>query len=115
MAAVASATSKSADGIQAVKDKRQAINRDARSRGFSIDPATSTVTPLDHERAKDDPAYCLEKQDLVYRIGKVLTEADTAEADLARAITAAGNDTTGPGGAQLRRIRRDAGCPVGCR
>lgn len=96
MAAIASATSKSADEIQAVKDKLQAIYRDARSEGFSIDPATGTVTPLDHERAKNDPAYFLEEQDLVNRIGKVLTEANTADADLARAITAAGNDTTGP-------------------
>jgi len=68
----------------------------SRSEGFSIDPATGTVTPLDHERAKNDPAYFLEEQDLVNRIGKVLTEANTADADLARAITAAGNATTGP-------------------
>ncbi|KQY02935.1 hypothetical protein ASD37_25650 [Mycobacterium sp. Root135] len=96
MAAIASATSKSADEVQAVKDKLQGIYRDARSEGFSIDPATGTVTPLDHQRAKTDPVYFIEEQDLVTRIGKVLTEANAADADLARAITMAGNDATGP-------------------
>lgn len=96
MASVASATSRSADEIQGVKDKLASIYRDARSEGFDIDPYTGVVTPLDHQRAKSDPLYFLEEKDLETRIGKVLTDANAADADLARAITAAGNDATGP-------------------
>jgi len=96
MAAIASATNKSADEIEAVKETLKGIYRDARSEGFSIDPATGTVTPLEPERVKNDPVYWIEQKDLETRIAKVLTDANTADADLARALTQAGNDATGP-------------------
>jgi uncharacterized protein YukE len=96
MAAIASATSKSADEIEGVKDTLKGIYRDARSEGFSIDPETGTVTPLDPGRSKTDPVYWIEQKDLETRIGKVLTDANAADADLARALTMAGNDATGP-------------------
>src|SRR5882757_11296867 len=52
MAAIASATNKSADEIEAVKETLKGIYRDDRSEGFSIDSATGTVTPLEPESVK---------------------------------------------------------------
>ncbi|MDT5181411.1 MAG: hypothetical protein QOJ95_5609 [Mycobacterium sp.] len=96
MAAIASATSKSADEIEAVKDTLKGIYRDAKSEGFSIDPETGAVTPLHPDRMRNDPVYWIEEKDLETRIGKVLTAGNAADADLARALTTAGNDATGP-------------------
>lgn len=95
MASVASATSKSADEIEAVRENLQGIYRDARTERFDVDPATGAVTPLDKSRV-GDPVYLLEQMDLENRITKVLADGNAADADLARAITMAGNDATGP-------------------
>ena len=40
--------------------------------------------------------YFLQQMDLENRIAKVLADANAADADLARAITTAGSDATGP-------------------
>jgi uncharacterized protein YukE len=96
MTAISSATNKAAAEIQVVTDKLKGIYRDASSEGFDIDRATGAVRPLYPDRLKNDPVYWLEQKDLETRIGKVLIEANAADADLARAITMAGNDATGP-------------------
>lgn len=95
MAAISAATNKSADEIEAVKQTQQSIYNAARSEGFDVNPATGVVTPLDKSRA-GDPVYLLQQMDLENRITKVLADANTADADLARAITMAGSDATGP-------------------
>lgn len=95
MAAVASATNKAADAIEGVKEKLKGIYRDAQAWGFSINPATGEVTPTD--KGKMGLPLChLQQMELQERISKVLADANTADADLARAITMAGNDATGP-------------------
>ena len=95
MAAVASATNKAADEIEGVKENLKGIYRDAQAWGFSINPATGEVTPTDKGKM-GLPLYHLQQMELQERISKVLADANTADADLARAITMAGNDATGP-------------------
>ncbi len=89
MAAVASATNKAADAIEGVKEKLKGIYRDAQAWGFSINPATGEVTPTDKGKM-GLPLYHLQQMELQERISKVLADANTADADLARAITMAG-------------------------
>ena len=95
MASVASATSKSADEIERVRASLQRIYDDARTEGFDIDRTTGAVTPLDKGKV-GDPLYALQQADLETRISQVLADANAADADLARAVTMAGNDATGP-------------------
>jgi hypothetical protein len=95
MQAVGLAIGKSADEVQDVKDTLSGIDRDAHAWGFKIDRATGTVTPSDG-LDMDHPSNQQRQAELEARIKKVLADANTADADLARAITTAGNDATGP-------------------
>lgn len=95
MAAVAAATKKSADEIETVRETLQGIYRDARAERFDINPATGAVTPLNKDMV-GDPRYAQQQADLETRIRKVLADANSADQDLARAITAADKDATGP-------------------
>ncbi|WP_232000806.1 WXG100 family type VII secretion target [Mycobacterium kyorinense] len=94
MQAVGTAISKSADEIQNVKDALSSIDRDAHTWGFTIDRATGTVTPSDG-LDMDHPSNQQHQVELEARIKKVLVDGNTADADLARAITTAGHDATG--------------------
>lgn len=95
MHVISSAMSKAADEIQSVKDTLSGIDRDAHAWGFGIDRATGTVTPADG-LDMDHPSNQQYLSELEARLGKVLADANTADADLARAITAADHDATGP-------------------
>jgi len=95
MASIAASTNKAADEIDSVRQRLQAIYRDASAERFDVDRASGAVTPLDKTRA-GDPMYFLQQMDLENRIAKVLADANAADADLARAITTAGSDATGP-------------------
>ncbi|MCV7258541.1 alpha/beta hydrolase [Mycobacterium shimoidei] len=95
MQAVGAAIGKSADEIQSVKDTLSGIDRDADAWGFKIDRATGTVTPGD-SLDMDHPTNQQHQAELETRITKVLADANTADADLARAISTAGHDATGP-------------------
>lgn len=89
------AIGKSADEIQGVKDALSGIDRDAHAWGFDIDRATGEVTPASDAKLKD-PLYLLQQLELEDRISKVLADGNTADADLARAITTAGHEAAGP-------------------
>ncbi|MCV7419320.1 hypothetical protein H7K45_02090 [Mycobacterium yunnanensis] len=95
MTAVADATRKAADEIESVKQAQQRIFDDARREGFDVDPATGAVKPLYPDRG-NDPVYAMEQMDLEKRITQVLADANTADTDLARGITMAGDDASGP-------------------
>jgi hypothetical protein len=56
--------------------------------------ATGEVTPL-HPDMVGDPIYALQQADLETRIKELLAAANTADAELAQAITSAGEDATG--------------------
>lgn len=94
MARVSSATRDSADEIERVKNSLRRIEDDARHEGFSIDPATGEVTPLRTDMI-GDPIYSMQQADLEVRIKELLAAANTADADLAQAITSAGEDAAG--------------------
>jgi Alpha/beta hydrolase len=91
MAKVSTATGESADDIDRIKLSWQGIKSDAQHEGFSIDPVTGEVTPL-NKAMMGDPMYALQQADLEVRIKNVLTAANDADADLTRAITSAGGD-----------------------
>ncbi|SRX92176.1 alpha/beta hydrolase [Mycobacterium shimoidei] len=95
MQAVAAATNKAADEIEAVKDALSAIDRDAKAWGFNINSATGEVTPADNSKIGQS-AYQQQQDELQARITKLLAEANQADADLARAITLGSKDATGP-------------------
>lgn len=95
MQAVATATRNAADEIESVKETLNGIDGDARAWGFSIDRGTGAVIPMDPNQ-QGSILYDLEQQELEQRISKVLQDANTADADLARAITMAGKDASGP-------------------
>lgn len=95
MQAVGLAINKAADEVQEVKDALSSIDRDAYAWGFKINRATGTVTPSDG-LDMDHPTNQQRQAELEARIKKVLADANTADADLARAITSAGKDATGP-------------------
>ncbi|MGH3643217.1 MAG: alpha/beta hydrolase [Mycobacterium sp.] len=101
MARVATATNNSADEIEAVKATLQRINSDAVRDGFHIDAETGEVTPLNTGMV-GDPIYALQQADLETRIKDLLATADTADADLARAISTAGDDAANAGRPETR-------------
>ncbi|WP_263995289.1 alpha/beta hydrolase family protein [Mycobacterium yunnanensis] len=91
---LSSATRESADDIDRIKASLAAIDADARREGFSIDPASGAVTPL-HTDMVGDPIYALQQADLETRIHQLLHAANTADAELARAISGATADAAG--------------------
>ena len=91
MARISSAARAGADEIEGVKEALHQIQNDARSEGFTIDPATGAVTPASDAKA-NDPNAAQQQADLVGRITKLLAEADHADDGLARAISTAGDD-----------------------
>jgi hypothetical protein len=95
MAAVSAATKKAADEIDSVRQTLQGIYRDAKAERFAVNPTTGAVTSLDKDKP-GDPMRFLQQADLETRISKVLADAKAADADLARAITSAGKESTGP-------------------
>ena len=101
MARVSAATGNAADEIERVRATLQRIQSDAQHEGFSIDPATGAVTPLDKARF-GDPIYALQQADLEVRIADLLAAANAADADLARAISSAGNDASAAGDSEIR-------------
>ena len=107
MARVSSATSNGADEIEAVKATLQRINGDAVREGFHIDAATGEVTPLNTQLA-GDPIYAMQQADLENRIKALLAAANAADADLARAITTAGDDAAHSGQPETRPDVLDA-------
>jgi len=94
MARVSSATRASADEIDAVKASLHRIYEDAKAEGFRIDPVSGQVTPTDQGRV-GDPLYALQQADLMVRIKDLLAAADEADDALARAISSAGEHSTG--------------------
>jgi hypothetical protein len=94
MARLSSATGESADEIERVKASLQRIKGDAEQEGFSIDMSTGEVTPL-HPDMVGDPIYALQQADLEVRIKELLAAANTADAELAAAITTAGEVPSG--------------------
>jgi hypothetical protein len=95
MQLVGLAIGKSADEIQSVKDSLSALDRDADAWRFSINRTTGEVTPnngldMDQQANKDHQA------ELAARVLKVLGDANRADEDLARGISMAGSDATGP-------------------
>ena len=101
MARVSSATGNAADEIDRIKSSWQGIKSDAIHEGFSIDPVSGEVTPL-NKGMIGDPMYMMEQADLETRIKQVLAAANAADADLARAITSAGNDAAAAGSPETR-------------
>src|SRR5262245_24316388 len=101
MARVSAATGNAADEIERVRAALQHIQSDARREGFSIDPTTGAVTPLDKAKV-GDPIYALQQADLETRIKELLAAANKADADLARAIASAGSDATAAGQPETR-------------
>jgi uncharacterized protein YukE len=95
MQAVAAATNKAADEIESVKETLNGIDRDAKAWGFSIDRATGVVTPTDKSQ-QGSTLYYLQQIELEQRVTKLLADANAADSDLARALTTAGKDATGP-------------------
>ncbi|WP_343598782.1 alpha/beta hydrolase [Mycobacterium sp.] len=95
MQSVSLAFGKAADDVQTVKDTLSGIDRDAYAWGFTIDRATGTVTAIDG-LDMDYPPNQQHQAELDGRITRVLADADIADDDLARAITTAGHDATGP-------------------
>lgn len=91
---VSTATRESADDIDRVKASLAAIDNDARREGFSIDPQTGEVTALNEDMV-GDPLYAQQQADLETRISQLLQAANTADAELAQAITSAGADAAG--------------------
>jgi len=91
---VSSATSESADDIEGVKNSLRRIEEDAKHEGFSIDMDTGEVTPLNTQMT-GDPIYAMQQADLMTRITQLLEAANTADADLAKALTSAGADAAG--------------------
>src|SRR5882757_6323065 len=91
---VSSATSESADDIEGVKNSLRRIEEDAKHEGFSIDMDTGEVTPLNTQMT-GDPIYAMQQADLTTRITQLLEAANTADADLAKALTSAGADAAG--------------------
>jgi hypothetical protein len=94
MAKVSSATGNAADEIDGIKSTLQRINDDAVHEGFHVDPATGEVNPL-NTGLIGDPIYAMQQADLEVRIKDLLAAANAAAADLARAITTAGDDAAG--------------------
>ncbi|MBN3508334.1 hypothetical protein JYB55_05710 [Mycolicibacterium septicum] len=94
MARVSSATRASADEIEGVKSTLHRIYEDARTEGFSIDPATGEVTATDQSKI-GDPLYALQQADLEVRIKDLLVAADEADDGLAKAISDAGGHSAG--------------------
>jgi hypothetical protein len=86
MARVSAATGEAAADIDRIKASLQGIKGDAQQQGFSIDLATGAVTPL-HPDLVGDPIYALQQADLETRIKELLAAANTADAELAQAIT----------------------------
>src|SRR5262245_1754667 len=101
MARVSAATGNAADEIEHVRATLQRIQSDAQHQGFSIDPATGAVTPLDKSKV-GDPIYALQQADLEVRIKDLLAAANKADADLAQAIASAGNDANAAGQPETR-------------
>jgi hypothetical protein len=93
MARISSATRASADEIEGLKSTLHRIYDDARTEGFTVDPATGSVTPTDQSKV-GDPIYALQQADLQVRIKELIAAADAADAGLARAIAAAGEHST---------------------
>jgi len=91
---VSSATSESADDIERLKNSLRRIEEDAKHEGFSIDMDTGEVTPLNTQMT-GDPIYAMQQADLMTRITQLLEAANTADADLAKALTSAGADAAG--------------------
>jgi len=91
---VSSATSESADDIERLKNSLRRIEEDAKHEGFSIDMDTGEVTPLNTQMT-GDPIYAMQQADLMTRITQLLDAANTADADLAKALTSAGADAAG--------------------
>ncbi|GAT07316.1 hypothetical protein AU184_03455 [Mycolicibacterium novocastrense] len=89
MARLSSATGEAADEIERIKAGLQRLKDDAQRLGFAIDTSTGEVTPL-HPDMVGDPIYALQQADLEVRVTELLTAAETADSDLARAITTAG-------------------------
>jgi hypothetical protein len=101
MARVSAATGNAADEIEGVKATLQRIQSDAQHEGFSIDPATGEVTPL-NKGLVGDPIYALQQADLETRIKELLAAANKADAGLAQAIASAGNDANAAGQPETR-------------
>ena len=93
MARVSAATGNAADEIERVRATLQRIYSDAQQEGFHVDTATGEVTPLDKAKV-GDPIYALQQADLEVRIKDLLVAANRADADLAQAISSAGNDVS---------------------
>ena len=89
MARMASVTGEAADEIEPIKASLQRIKSDAQRDGFSIDMATGEVTPPRPDMV-GDPIYALQQADLEARITELLTAANTADSELASAMTTAG-------------------------
>ncbi|OBI81119.1 alpha/beta hydrolase [Mycobacterium sp. E740] len=94
MARLSSATGEAADQIESIKASLQRIKSDAQRDGFSIDMATGKVTPL-YPGMVGDPIYALQQADIETRIAGLLSQANTADSELANAITTAGEGPTG--------------------
>ncbi|PVA22673.1 amidase domain-containing protein [Mycobacteroides abscessus] len=96
MQAASEAFTKAADEVETVKTKIRQIYTDAEHEGFNIDRATGTVTP------KPNAAVVpLEMVGIQQRIASALAEANTADADLTRALALGGADVTAMGHAPL--------------
>ncbi len=93
MARMSSVTGEAADEIGRIKASLQRIKSDVQRDGFSIDMATGEVTPL-HPDMVGDPIYALQQADLETRITELLAAANSADSELASAITTAGEVPT---------------------
>lgn len=94
MATVSAAIGSAAEEVDRIKAALRRIMSDAAHDGLSIDMTTGKVT-ADNLTGGADPVSLYQQADVQFRIGQVLAAADAIDAELAGAMTSAGDDAVG--------------------